>query len=118
MPRIQANEAIELFRSNAERHGLSLHLESPMICTSESVHRVLYGGSDFRLVFNQTEKIISLLISHGPLSGPEVFWLDIFEAACDGESFLDDGPLETSFVSSLAYGFELMMPGSKKAAPN
>jgi hypothetical protein len=104
-------QAMALFHSLAAKLGSSPIQESPGDFGG-AVSRVTCGESELRVVWDGKNECLLLQISHGPSSGPQAGWLELFGAKCRGGKLPEVEPGEVTFGSAVGYGFELMSPGA------
>jgi len=99
--------AFDQFRILVEALGFDVRHESSPTSSTTSV---VVGSAQLRLVWDSKEEFLLLQISHGPPDRPQLAWLELFRTKVAGDLFRESDLPEVSFVSSVEYGLELMLP--------
>jgi hypothetical protein len=109
---MSVTQAIDMFCSLATKSGSLPIQESSSGDFGSSVARVVRGESELRVVWHGKDEYLLIQISHGPSSGPQAGWLELFGARCRGGTLPEVEPGEVTFGSSVEYGLELVSPGA------
>jgi len=108
---VHVAEAIRQFRDLAMAAGFEvLHDSLPL----GSVTSCAEAEAQLRLVWDGNDEYLYLQVSHGVPKAPSSGWLDLFSSKCIGGAFRDPELPEVSFLASVEYGLDLMLPGAAR----
>lgn len=110
---LNVEDALSLFRELAKASGFDVWQESSFVNSAGCISSIRRGNAQLRLVWEGADGSLLIQISHGPPDGPQDHWLELFRSKCIRGSFPDADLPEVSFLSSVEYGLELMIPGPR-----
>lgn len=108
---IQVDVAFASFNEVAHRYRLGVQSESRPKAPARRVESVSRDDATLRLVWDGEEQHLSLEISHGPPSGPQAGWLQLFTATLPDGEFAPANETNDELLDAIEHGFELMTPG-------
>jgi hypothetical protein len=109
---VTVEDALDQFRALAGARKFDVSDEPSSMTSTGSTTTVRVGNAKLQLTCGGADGVLLLQISHGPTDGPPSGWLELFRSRCTSGSFRDAdlAVAEVSFLSSVEYGLELMLP--------
>lgn len=109
---LTVDDALDQFRALAGARKFDVSDEPSSMTSTGSTTTVRVGRAELQLSCGGADGVILLQISHGHPDGSPSGWLELFRSNCTSGSFRDAdlAVAEVSFLSSVEYGLELMLP--------
>lgn len=99
--------AIAQFLELAEQAGFVVSRGSSSHGFASSTYRIIAEDAELRLVYDGRDQSLALEVNSGP-PGPITGWFELFGCTCADGTIVEPTDPETSFLSSVEYGLELM----------
>jgi len=102
------NEAFELFSRLSSEAALTLDGSTRPEAFGNRMVTAALDGAELRLLWDGKERHLSLEISHGPTSGEQVGYIELFGATCEDGFVPSEIQSAEGVRAAVEYGIELM----------